>query len=107
MRTLFTALTAAALLGACVTPQAAPAAATAAATEAHAGMQPPLADATGATRAFDTKPKPGDKAICAVSGEALTVTAETKTAQHGGKYYAFCCDECAPEFAANPAKFAN
>lgn len=116
MRILF-GMTVAALLGACVTPQAAtrpapepepPAAAAPAPTadqEGHTNVQPLLDDDTGATKAFTTKPQPGDKAICAVSNEPFTVTAETKTAEHEGRWYAFCCDECAPEFAADPAKF--
>lgn len=77
------------------------------AEEGHTNVQPALDSTAGATKAFDHKPQAGEKAICAVSGEPFTVTAETKTAEHEGKWYAFCCDECAPEFAANPAKFAN
>jgi len=93
-------------LAACATTQSA-APAPAANHEGHTGMQPPAADATGAVKAFDHKPKPGEKAICAVSGEAFTVTEETKTAEYQGKYYAFCCDMCAPDFAADPAKYAK
>lgn len=77
------------------------------AKEAHAGMQPPLDDATGAKKAFDAKPQPGEKALCAVSDEPFLVTAETKTAEYEGKWYAFCCDDCVPEFEADPAKYAN
>lgn len=77
------------------------------APESHAGMQPPLADATGAKKVFDQKPMPGEKALCAVSGEAFTITEETKVAEHNGKYYAFCCDDCEPEFKSNPGKYTN
>jgi hypothetical protein len=75
--------------------------------EQHAGMMKAADDPAGALKTFDHKPKPGEKAICAVSGEAFVVDADTKTAQYGGKYYAFCCDQCAPDFAANPAKYAQ
>ena len=73
----------------------------------HTGMQPMSANADGAKKAFDAKPKPGEKGICAVSGEVFDITPETKTAEFKGKYFVFCCDSCEPEFKADPAKFAG
>ncbi len=67
----------------------------------------PDGETAGAKKVFDHVPKIGEKAICAVSGEAFVIAADTITAEHGGKYYAFCCDDCAPEFKANPAKFVT
>ena len=85
-----------------VAPQPAPAA-----EETHTNVQPLLDTDEGATKAFDHRPQPGEKALCAVSGEPFTITADTKVAEHEGRWYAFCCDECAPEFAADPAKYAG
>lgn len=75
--------------------------------ETHTNVQPMASDASGAVKAFDHKPKPGEKAICAVSDEVFEVTETTKVAEYQGKYYAFCCDECEPSFKADPAKYAN
>ncbi len=47
----------------------------------------------------------GAKAHCPVTGEEFTVTASTKQLQHDGKYYGFCCPDCAPAFEKNPAKY--
>lgn len=74
--------------------------------EAHGNAQPLLDSADGAIKAFDNKPEAGEKAICAVSDEPFTVTAETKVAEYKGKWYAFCCDDCAPSFEADPAEYA-
>ena len=46
------------------------------------------------------------KAHCPVSGEDFVVKAETAQVEHDGKHYAFCCPECQPTFAKNPAKYA-
>lgn len=74
--------------------------------QTHTNVQPLADSADGAVKAFDHKPEPGEKALCAVSDEPFTITAETKTAEYEGKWYAFCCDECAPAFAADPAQYA-
>lgn len=76
------------------------------ATAAHTGMQPAASQAAAGTRAFDHKPQPGEVAICAVSGEKFLVTAETKVREHNGRWYAFCCDDCGPEFDKDPGSFA-
>lgn len=73
----------------------------------HTGMQKMVPAGTPATKAFDHKPNPGEKAICAVSGETFEVAADTKVSQHDGKWYAFCCDNCQPDFDKEPAKFAT
>ena len=73
---------------------------------AHAGMQMAAPTAAAGTRAFDHKPAPGEVAICAVSGEKFLVSAETKVREHNGRWYAFCCDDCAPEFDKDPGSFA-
>lgn len=73
----------------------------------HAGMQKMAAADAVATKAFDHAPKIGETAQCAVSGEKFVVAAESKTAEYNGKWYAFCCDECGPDFAKDPAKYAE
>ena len=75
--------------------------------EGHAGMQPMLDSADGASKSFDHKPAAGEKAICPVSSEAFSVTADTKVQQVDGRWYAFCCDDCAPDFAKDPAKYTK
>lgn len=74
--------------------------------EGHANAQPLLDSDEGAIKVFDHKPEPGEKAICAVSDEPFTITAETKVAEYNGKWYAFCCDDCEPAFTENPAEYA-
>ena len=64
-------------------------------------------DPAGAVKAFDHRPKIGEKAICAVSGEVFLVDADTQTTEYEGKYYAFCCEDCPKEFKANPRKFVQ
>ena len=49
----------------------------------------------------------GTKAKCAVSGEDFTVKADTVQVTYAGKRYAFCCADCQPTFAKNPAKYAK
>ena len=48
----------------------------------------------------------GTKMKCPVSGEDFTVSPKTTQLVYAGKRYAFCCDDCLPEFNKNPAKFA-
>ncbi|HEY2748245.1 MAG TPA: YHS domain-containing protein [Polyangia bacterium] len=49
----------------------------------------------------------GTSAKCAVSGEEFKVTASTAQVTYNGKRYAFCCPDCQPAFAKNPAKYAK
>lgn len=72
----------------------------------HTGMQKMIPADSVATKAFDHKPNPGEKAICAVSGEKFEIAADTKVSEYDGKWYAFCCDSCQPDFEKDPAKFA-
>jgi hypothetical protein len=78
-----------------------------AACDMHTGKQADAPAGAVGTKAFDHKPLAGEQAVCAVSGEAFVVAADTKTAEHDGKWYAFCCDDCAPSFAADPAKYVS
>jgi YHS domain-containing protein len=48
----------------------------------------------------------GTKTKCAVSGEEFTVAENTVQVTYKGKRYVFCCADCQPTFAKNPAKFA-
>jgi YHS domain-containing protein len=49
----------------------------------------------------------GTKAHCAVTGEEFTVKENTVQVTYNGKRYAFCCADCQPTFAKNPAKYAK
>jgi YHS domain-containing protein len=60
-----------------------------------------------APKAFDKKPAVGTKATCPVMGGELTVTKDTQFSEYKGKYYAFCCAGCKPQFDKEPAKFAK
>ena len=95
-----------ACLGGCATTQPKPAQPVSAGEprEHHMGHD---VDPAGAVKAFDHRPKIGEKAICAVSGEVFLVDADTQTTEYDGKYYAFCCEDCPKEFKANPGKFVH
>ncbi len=41
---------------------------------------------------------------CPISGEP--VNAKSKTVEHEGKTYGFCCNSCEPKFKADPAKYS-
>ena len=97
-------LLAVAALAACATSKSAT---TAPAAGAHHEMAAPAPADAGGTKAFDHKPAAGEVAICAVSGEKFTVSAETKVREYKGKWYALCCDDCGPEFDKEPEKFAT
>lgn len=64
------------------------------------------AAAADAQASFEGAPPVGAHAICPVSREAFTVTAETQTSEHAGRTYAFCCSNCKARFDADPARFA-
>lgn len=49
----------------------------------------------------------GTKAVCPVTGEALTVDAKTTAAKYKGKVYYFCCPACLPSFKEDPAKYVK
>ena len=46
-------------------------------------------------------------AVCPVSGETFTPTAETETAEFEGKTYYMCCPGCRGKFLADPASFVH
>jgi YHS domain-containing protein len=48
----------------------------------------------------------GTAAKCPVTGEDFTVKESTVQVTYNGKRYAFCCPDCQPSFAKNPAKYA-
>jgi YHS domain-containing protein len=60
-----------------------------------------------APRSFDKQPSEGTWARCPVSDDVFKVGKETQFATYRGRVYAFCCEECKPDFAKNPAKFAD
>lgn len=49
----------------------------------------------------------GKEAVCPVTGEKHTVTAETASASYKGEIYYFCCAGCDKSFLANPEKYAK
>ena len=82
-------------LAACDKKQAAPATATTA-TAAAVGNDPAV-----------PKLAVGTAAKCPVTGEDFTVKDSTVQVTFNGKRYAFCCADCQPTFAKNPAKYAK
>ncbi len=67
----------------------------------------PVAAAAQPMAAGDPAPiAVGTKLKCPVSGEDFTVKDSTRQVVYNGKRYAFCCSDCQPEFAKNPAKYA-
>ena len=70
--------------------------------------QPAVAAPTAAVGDDANVPKlaVGTAAKCPVSGEDFSVKADTLQVTYDGKRYAFCCPECQPTFAKNPAKYA-
>ena len=60
-----------------------------------------------APRSFAEKPAKGTWAKCPVSGDIFQVNEKTGFAEHGGRWYAFCCDECKPDFDKDPAKYVE
>jgi YHS domain-containing protein len=51
--------------------------------------------------------KVGDKSVCIVSGEEITVAADSPKVEHEGKTYYFCCGGCAKKFQADPKKYLD
>lgn len=60
-----------------------------------------------APRSFDKQPPEGTWARCPVSGDVFKVGKQTQFETYAGRVYAFCCDECKPDFVKDPAKFAD
>jgi YHS domain-containing protein len=60
-----------------------------------------------APASFSSKPAPGTRARCAVTGEEFTVDEKTKFTTHQGRVYAFCCPDCQPTFEKDPSKYAE
>jgi xanthine dehydrogenase accessory factor len=63
--------------------------------------------AADAQASFEGAPPVGAHALCPVSHEAFTVTADTETAEHQGRTYAFCCPNCKGRFEADPTQFVS
>lgn len=49
----------------------------------------------------------GDKSVCPVSGEEITVAADSPKVDYEGKTYYFCCGGCAKKFQADPKKYLD
>lgn len=60
-----------------------------------------------APRSFDKKPQIGAWARCPVSGDVFRVSAETQMSEHDGRWYAFCCEDCKPDFDRNPTRYGD
>ena len=50
---------------------------------------------------------PAPRLNCPVTGEDFTVKDITAQVTYNGKRYAFCCADCQPTFAKDPAKYAK
>jgi YHS domain-containing protein len=50
---------------------------------------------------FSVRPK----AKCPVTGDEFTISKDTQFSEYKGKYYAFCCPGCKPQFDKNPEKY--
>lgn len=61
--------------------------------------------ATNAKKGFDKKPAVGTKATCPVTGNEFTISKGVQFSKYKGKYYAFCCPGCKPQFDENPEKY--
>lgn len=61
------------------------------------GMEAPAA------KTADAKPYPLE--VCIVSGEELGSMGEPIVLVHEGQTVKFCCDQCAPKFEKEPAKY--
>ncbi|HXU73702.1 MAG TPA: YHS domain-containing protein [Polyangia bacterium] len=93
-------------LGACHQKSTAP---TPAATKTTAPATTTAAATTGKVGDDPAVPKlaVGTAAKCAVTGEDFTVKESTVQVTYNGKRYAFCCPDCQPTFAKDPAKYAK
>jgi len=73
--------------------------------QARGDAQKGHGDAKAVENGFDKKPAVGTKAKCPVMGKAFTVTKDTTYSVYKGKYYAFCCPGCKPQFDKDPEKY--
>jgi YHS domain-containing protein len=55
----------------------------------------------------DTKRKLGDEVACAVDGMKMPLSADTPSAEYGGKVYYFCGDSEKQEFLRNPERYVH
>ena len=76
------------------------------ATTATAAAAPAKAGALGDDAAVP-KLAVGADAKCPVTGEDFKVKDSTVQVTYNGKRYAFCCADCQPTFAKDPAKYAK
>jgi YHS domain-containing protein len=51
--------------------------------------------------------KEGDKTLCPVSGQQITITKNTPTYTWQGKTYYFCCETCREKFIQNPQIYSD
>jgi YHS domain-containing protein len=68
---------------------------------------PEVTGASGAPSVFDRKPAVGTRARCPVMGGEFVVGENTDVSEYGGKFYAFCCLGCKPQFDADPDKYVT
>jgi len=76
------------------------------ATTATTAAAPAKAGALGDDAAVP-KLAVGADAKCPVTGEDFKVKDSTVQVTYNGKRYAFCCADCQPTFAKDPAKYAK
>ncbi len=69
----------------------------------HTGKQADAPADAVATKAFDHKPKVGEKAICPVTDEKFVVGEDAQFVEYKGKWYSFCCDSCVTDFNKSPS----
>lgn len=47
----------------------------------------------------------GNKVVCPVMGTVFNIDKDTKSYEHDGKIYYFCCPGCVDKFKAEPEKY--
>ncbi len=75
--------------------------------EGHKGHDNGKAKTTQAKNGFAKKPPIGTKAKCPVMGNEFVTTKDTAFSQYKGKFYAFCCPGCKPQFDKHPEKYVK
>ena len=73
--------------------------------KAETAATPPAAATSPATAPSTAKPYPLD--TCLVSGEKLGEMGKPFEIVHEGQQIKFCCKNCAPKFAKDPAKYLS
>ena len=66
-----------------------------------------MGEATAAQNGFSKKPTVGTKAKCPITGSVFTVSKDTQFSEYKGKFYAFCCPGCKPQFDKSPGKYVK